>query len=325
MRFEYLIIIIYKTISSSKSRKRPRLDQNANPELENTTNICYFNSLLQCLYNSQSFFDFITKEKNKDSNGVTSNMRKVITYMSKAKEPIDMFSQLKNILYNLKKSDADNMLTQQDVSELFVFIIDKMFDETRIIGNLDKENFLQSIYTTKIIALFYSHFYCRITCQKCQNFNNRDEIRNIFYVEKAKSVQAAIDESTLTSENIKKDCEKCKISCLHKKESQINYQSQIITICIKIYNNNLQKINDKIFIEEKIVLSGTNFTLVGFIEHRGNFLSSGHYIAYASKNGTLVRFNDSSNKELKKEQKESILKKGYPFMLFYEKIQNTSK
>ena len=56
------------------------------------------------------------------------------------------------------------------------------------------------------------------------------------------------------------------------------------------------------------------YSLSGFIEHRGNSIHSGHYVAYLKKNGTWYQFNDSRVRECSKPPIHQA------YMLFFSRV-----
>ncbi|TBU08178.1 ubiquitin carboxyl-terminal hydrolase [Hamiltosporidium magnivora] len=320
MRLQVLLIAIELILTAKKSSKKATWNQNIYPKLKNQKNICYFNSLIQCLYNIESFFDFIINHDKNPSKPVTSNIRAIIGRMSKEKNSIESVSYLENAIFEYK--DHGFVLSKQnDASEIFIYIINKMIEEA-ITSKINEHKSIEAKENKKLRELFYLSFFYKFKCQKCSYASRtNNEITNAINVAIAKSVQEALNKHFKSSEPVEKDCESCKgKNITTEKRCEIIDSPQILTIIFKTFNNDAKKLQNEIFIEENIVFHRSQYKLKGFIKHIGAKTSSGHYIAYVLKRNTLVYFNDDSKRDLTQKEKEDALNKGKPYVLFYERI-----
>ena len=300
----------------------------------NNGNICYFNSLLQCIINCKYIMHYIINEqepKNELQSYFKNKFIKFIELYNKEDNKnftreTSMFS-LEILQLLLKKYQHVNINEQQSSSEFFLYLIEELgiqqFFKTRHQINIHCGN-CKNI-SSKIDECFHFEMFCDndkglVTNTGSSDENNQVDIDNFMY-----SVNVINDYK----------CDKC------KKISKSMYEKQALNIS-RYFVIILNKYFDKVLIEypntfEITVKNNQNMDIckskykseniddyipknciwenISQLEHSGH-LNSGHYTSICKKLDNVFKFDD-----IKVELTE--FKKLYPskntYMVFYEK------
>ena len=288
----------------------------------NNGNICYFNSLLQCIINCKYIMHYLINEQQ-PKNELQSLFKNEFIKFTKLynKEDYENFIKetsvfsIKILNLLLKKHKHINMNEQQSSSEFFLYLIEE----------LGIEHFFKMIHQINI------------HCGNCKNISSK--IDESFHFEMFHENNVDID-TFMYSVNVLNDykCEKC------KKVSKSLYEKQALNIS-KYFVVILNKYFDKVLINYpntfEITVKNIQNTIeskytepiskyitidnyipkncvwenISQIEHSGN-LNSGHYTAICKRLNSVFDFDD-----MKVELSEH--KKLYPtnntYMIFYEK------
>ena len=288
----------------------------------NNGNICYFNSLLQCIINCKYIMHYLINEQQ-PKNELQSLFKNEFIKFTKLynKEDYENFIKetsvfsIKILNLLLKKHKHINMNEQQSSSEFFLYLIEE----------LGIEHFFKMIHQINI------------HCGNCKNISSK--IDQSFHFEMFHENNVDID-TFMYSVNVLNDykCEKC------KKVSKSLYEKQALNIS-KYFVVILNKYFDKVLINYpntfEITVKNIQNTIeskytepiskyitidnyipkncvwenISQIEHSGN-LNSGHYTAICKRLNSVFDFDD-----MKVELSEH--KKLYPtnntYMIFYEK------
>lgn len=289
----------------------------------NNGNICYFNSLLQCIINCKYVMHYLINEQEPKNELQSYFKNKFIKFTELYNKEDDknfiketgMFSfEILQLL--LKKYKHININEQQSSSEFFLYLIDELGIE----------------------QFFKIRHQINIHCGNCKNISSKiDECFHFeMFCDNNKDNQVDIDDF-MYSVNVINDykCDKC------KKISKSMYEKQALNIS-KYFIIILNKYFDKMLIEYpntfEITVKGNQNMLVcpyesenvkidnyipincvwkniGQIEHNGH-LNSGHYTSVCTRLNNVFEFDD-----MKVESRE--FKKLHPskntYMVFYEK------
>ncbi len=98
--------------------------------LYNLGNTCYMNSIIQILYNTTEFYDFIGNYKGSPRNEVVVNFFDLIKEMSQSKESISPDQFLTNFQNYSEKNGLNNFtgFAQNDSSEFLIILMDMIYE-----------------------------------------------------------------------------------------------------------------------------------------------------------------------------------------------------
>lgn len=291
----------------------------------NNGNICYFNSLLQCIINCKYIMHYLINEQQ-PKNELQSFFKNEFIKFTKLynKEEYESFTKetsvfsIKILNLLLKKHKHININEQQSSSEFFLYLIEE----------LEIEHF------------FKMRHQINIHCGNCKNVSTKiDESFHfeMFYDNNDShlSEENGIDiDKFMYSVNIINDykCEKCKkVSKSFYEKQALNISKYFIIILNKYFNKVLIEYPNTFEItvkdNQKSIKPSNYVTIDNYIpkncvwentsqiEHCGN-LNSGHYTAICKRLNSVFEFDD-----MKVELTQ--FKKLYPskntYMIFYEK------
>ena len=282
--------------------------------ITNNNNDCFFNSVLQLMYQLTEF--------NNKLNTITHNNDDIIhIYLQFLKEYNNENNEKNNIDANDIKEKIFKTLnyngvqrrpekTQEDAAEYLGFLLDDIFNITNnyskdikellVIGyenenksQLDScdsiellppqpyEHILQIEIKTDLLKLFSSF----------KQYN----IEQYYF----KQYLDIINVEILDKDNFK-ECNKC--GNKHEFLKTINYNkfSKYLFIQIKRFITDVNNISHKEktnvdnIMTEQILLNNNKYNLIGFIVHIGEDPRSGHYISYTKKNNIWRKYDDST-------------------------------
>jgi ubiquitin C-terminal hydrolase len=280
----------------------------------NNGNICYFNSLLQCIINCKYIMFYLINElqpKNKLQEYFKSkfiNFTKL--YNNELEEQFEketsIFSyELLKIL--LEKYKHININEQQSSSEFFLYLIEE----------LGIEHF------------FKIRHKVNIHCGNCKNISSKIDECYHFEMFYGDQENESVDiDNFMYSVNVLQDykCDNCKTisKSLYEKQA-LNISKYFVMILNKYFNKilidypNTFEITVKKIIENKnnenITPVSTVWENIGQIEHIGH-LNSGHYIALCKRFNSIFFFDDM-NVQMQNGNKLFPTKNTY--IVFYEK------
>ena len=299
----------------------------------NNGNICYFNSLLQCIINCKYIMHYLINEQQ-PKNELQSLFKNEFIKFTKLynKEDYENFIKetsvfsIKILNLLLKKHKHINMNEQQSSSEFFLYLIEE----------LGIEHFFKMIHQINI------------HCGNCKNISSKIDESFHFEMfhenninERISSDENNVDIDTfMYSVNILNDykCEKCKkvSKSLYEKQA-LNISKYFVVILNKYFDKvlinypntfeitvkNIQNTIESKYTEpiskyitiDNYIPTNCVWENTSQIEHHGN-LNSGHYTSVCKRLNSVFYFDD-----MKVELTEH--KKIYPtkntYMIFYEK------
>ena len=286
----------------------------------NNGNICYFNSLLQCIINCKYVMHYLINEQ------IPKN-----EFQSFFKNKFIRFCQLYNSEENEKKFMKETAIFSYELLEL-------LLKKHKNI-NINEQQSSSEFFLYLIEELGIEHFFkirhkINIHCGNCKNISSKiDESYHFeMFCESNDDDDNEIDiDNFMYSVNIINDykCDKCnKISKSMYEKQALNISKYYVILLNKYYNKILMKYPNSFEITVKNGESkNTSNTIDNYIplncvwenisqiEHSGH-LNSGHYTAICKRLEHVFEFDD-----IKVELMEH--KKIYPtkntYMVFYEK------
>ena len=294
----------------------------------NNGNICYFNSLLQCIINCKYIMHYLINEQQ-PKNELQSLFKNEFIKFTKLynKEDYENFIKetsvfsIKILNLLLKKHKHINMNEQQSSSEFFLYLIEE----------LGIEHFFKMIHQINI------------HCGNCKNISSKIDQSfhfEMFYENNINSENNVDIDTFMYSVNILNDykCEKCKkVSNSFYEKQAVNISKYFVVILNKYFDKvlinypntfeitvkNIQNTIESKYTEpiskyitiDNYIPKNCVWENISQIEHSGN-LNSGHYTAICKRLNSVFDFDD-----MKVELSEH--KKLYPtnntYMIFYEK------
>lgn len=268
--------------------------------LINQTNICYLNSIIQCLFNCNLIKSIIINTKNP--------LFELLINCYNNNNLLPFLHSLKN--YN----SFFNTFEQQDVHETFILLLDifhKLLLQKNITlhKNLNQKEYqnIISYYKTfgysPINNLFQGQYITTFKCSNCSKIEYSYEMFSdiqipITYNENNNNMNNRsikdINEilTNFFSENLTKNCEYCKHNNINfNKLSYINIFPNYLILLLKRFDKSSINIfpNQIIYFEDN-----NNYKLNSLIIHKGNSIHSGHYYTIINLNNEYYILNDES-------------------------------
>lgn len=274
--------------------------------IKNEGNTCYFNSIVQTIFNIPILREYILNFKTEKEDKYLFFFQKILYQLQKSNEPIFIYKEIKNTnLYKLNDNilgfiDKNfNFQSQQDVQEILSYIIEYF-------SNLNNKN------SKKKISDFFEGKISNII--ECDKINYKSEIEENFLFLSIdcdsdnilKCIENFLKEEKLTGENaLLNEKDKKKYDAV--KKTLFKKLPPILFFHLKRFTNNQHKICNKIEYQDELNMSiftynknlYHNYCLYSVIVHDG-FINVGHYYVYC-KNFILnqwFKFNDDSVYEI---------------------------
>ncbi|KAH9261897.1 hypothetical protein BASA81_000553 [Batrachochytrium salamandrivorans] len=153
-----------------------------------------------------------------------------------------------------------------------------------------------------------------VTCEHCRHVSKKREMHSMLSLALSADTEPAEDlaeslrlyfstpDKLLVNQNNGYRCDKCKLDRNAKRELKLYAHGPLLLLHLKRFRqagNRLTKLQDQIPAPDRLYLNqGDNeqaMRLVGFVEHLGNNITRGHYIAYIqNRMGKWFRCSDES-------------------------------
>jgi ubiquitin carboxyl-terminal hydrolase 36/42 len=289
--------------------------------LSNLGNTCFFNSVLQLLYQC-TIFNKLILSNNFEGKLLTHYIDFLKSY-SGSGSGSGYFSP-NSIVNNVSKTLGRRGYQQEDAEQYLNYIVDCLIDElkedikTKSIGNLlisnktiSLDNLVSNLFTIKIKK--------NIKCTKCSYTSESSDDVNKFYL--------SINNANLNTNDLLSNylfetldessgykCEKCKTIVEANICREIIKSPKYLIITLKRYNNSNSKLNTEVNMNDIIGLNNKTYYLRGIISHSGSTVG-GHYVYYGKKNDNKwYYYNDSSVSQVNTSILNDIKKNGYIYL-----------
>ena len=274
--------------------------------IKNEGNTCYFNSIIQTIFNIPILRQYILNFKTEKEDKYLFFFQKILYQLQKSNEPIFIYKEIKNTnLYKLNDNiigfidNNFNFQSQQDVQEILSYIIEYF-------SNLNNKN------SKKKISDFFEGKISNII--ECDKINYKSEIEENFLFLSIdcdsdnilNCIENFLKEENLTGENgLLNEKDKKKYDAVKK----ISFKKlpPILFFHLKRFTNNQHKICNKIQYQDELNMSKFinnknlyhNYCLYSVIVHEG-IINLGHYYVYCKnfKLNQWFKFNDDSVYEI---------------------------
>ena len=263
--------------------------------IQNPSNHCYLNSILQILcrvlvtVNADLYFkdndeaklvqllmDIISKRSDRTLTGFKVELRKYNHFFdgSIQRDAVECF----NLLLDLIHEGTKKNLIDMDGS---------MLENDDFVTSLSKELFAFTLMKT-------------MTCENC----NRKTDTFIpgynldIYPDSDDSITNLLDKSM--SSIVTKSCTSCMSDTNHTEILQLSQTPKFLTIIVNRFDFYItaMKKDTEIVINETLCLNSSNYHLVGSVHHHGKTASSGHYTSTILYNDAAYLCNDSHIRKL---------------------------
>jgi ubiquitin C-terminal hydrolase len=299
---------------------------NKSKGLENLGNTCFFNSVLQMLFQCTVLNKLLVEN---DINGSLINIYKqyLISYIDPNKNSLANPREIVNYVSQILERRG---LSQEDADQYITFIIDCIINEfkewAKKSSNIIIANKSMSL-NDLIINLFTIKCDKEIFCPQCDNISKTNDDINKLYLSIDDIIYEQIDNNqsntlnflinkylyeTLDNNN-KWKCDKCNNMVNATIKRTINKFPKYLIITLKRYSNNNKKNNQEIDMPYNFAFIDKNFYLRGIIYHSGS-TNGGHYVYYGNKNNQWYLYNDSSISLINEQIINNIKKLGYIYL-----------
>ena len=274
--------------------------------LNNLGNTCFFNSVLQLLYQCTVLNKLIiTNDINGKIIDEYSNYLKSYINTTYSFSPTSIISCVGNIL-------GRRGYQQEDAEQYLNFMIDAIIDELKSwskVSNLDNTIITNDITVANLIdSLFTIKIKKTICCAICSHRSETSDDINKLYLsidhsDKELSFDALLQKylfETLDSDNQYR-CEKCNNLSNASISRQIIKLPKYLIIVLKRYTNYNRKINLDIDMPYHFDALEKKYYMRGYIYHSGS-TNGGHYVYYGNRGSKDINkwfiYNDSSVNEI---------------------------
>jgi len=289
----------------------------------NLGSTCSINSLLQILYRNDKIKAIILNLDTTEGT-ITNELKDLFKVLDSTNGSINPGRFIHNF-YEIFKNNF-RKFEQNDICELYLFMIQKIHDETAISLNNNPSYsniFEEHIYKiakhndfkkSSILDLLQGSYLHSHECLNCGDINRNFE--PFIYIDFDINEELSIYDlfiNRFTNETRSKDswvCDKCKINAAYTKKTAIWKFPEVLFISLNRFqqNNIFITTNNKLNLQKEYSLNSIGY-------HYGN-LENGHYIAVCfNKNDNKFYVYDDDN--VNQLQDEAFLKSTNSYLINY--------
>ncbi|OMJ74339.1 hypothetical protein SteCoe_26759 [Stentor coeruleus] len=302
--------------------------------LENLKNTCYINSVIQLLSQVHPVKVFFQEDTPKHFSGtlqeyflfrITQSLQDIIIEIWKNNKHSIHPQRLVQACWNLSPSFTPK--TQQDSQEFLLILLDKLKEDPYCSDLIEKtfKGTLIRKYTCEKCSLeteSFENFYTLpldlaeesiikpddpfLTNSDCSQLQSlKENLKNNSFLKKlwVNKIITLYDclKYTERTEIIEKNCELCMHNTRHNVIEKIHQGSKYIFAYLKRFKLSMwnNKIKTHVYLPKKLDgkrfgHEGSEYKLIGVIEHSGFMLFGGHYEAYILNCGLWYHINDDN-------------------------------
>ena len=279
--------------------------------LNNPSNHCYVNSILQALF--RIFIDS-SQTINHKENPEGKLINKFLECIKSNSLSLDNFKR-DLAGYN---SFFDGRI-QRDAYECLILLLDIFHIGTRvsILEGGDDLEIDEDMYTSLTKELFNSTNKVSYKCKNCEYTSHKFSETRVYFVDPKPNENITNLLMTSFDNDVHKLCTICNIDTLHEEKIKIEIPPKNLVILINRFDssNSNRKNNITIEIDKWISLFKKRYVLQATIEHRGIYSNQGHYVTYLFFDNTIFLCNDSQINDIEFKNKSNLV-----YMLFYSLI-----
>jgi len=295
--------------------------------LVNIQNTCALNTFVQCFGN-------IIKEKldqfpsDKDKYPKTTNLLELVNLMKANKNKV---IRPNKFVIEFFKDSSFKPGQQHDVSEIWIYIIDKIHEELSIPAPFTSDIGAQTINKifqdkTSIIKeyLMGSTLFTQV-CTACDAIKKTYEPFSLYYINVASSIMEGLC-NTFIQDDEEHYCEKCNNKTKQKKYIQLVQVPEYLMVSIKRFDNNMRKLQDPILINKALsfktrslngnIVEENKYKLLATACHHGSY-GGGHYTTMLYDGPKSYSIDDTN---ISKQETPSTINSTNAYIVVYQKI-----
>lgn len=295
--------------------------------LANLGATCAINSLIQILYRTSKINNIIMSS-NTPEGTITYELKDLFNALNQNKTISP--NRFINNFYIIFKN-VFNKYEQIDICELYIFLIQKIHDDTCYSINVDKNfinifeehNYSISLYNNNkysdIYNILQGSYMNTIECLGCGHINRTFE--PFIYIGLDIIEDLSINEllsKTFITETRYKDkwkCDKCLNNCNYNKNSIIWKYPDILFISLNRFKELNKKNTDIVNINTSLNIHKIyNLNAIGF--HYG-IIDGGHYNSICNMNNNFYLYDDNSVFKLNDDELNNALKSNNSYIISY--------
>lgn len=260
--------------------------------LKNLGNTCYMNSVIQALFATDEFLCYMLDTKCDKT--LHTSLSKLFREMIECGEKDDSDSispeSFRETFVKIRPQFNNN--NQQDSQEFLSLLLDGIHQEVNEAKNSKRpkdlpqpksakdswNQYIQYIDDSFLVKLFVGHMSSTIECTECHHKSKCWDTfwdMSLSFPEKSDNFDVInlfekyLEDETLDGDS-KPNCENCETKTKSIKSLTIERLPLILTLNLKRFGNNGQKLSKNIEVDSKMTVNDTTYYLYACICHRGD-------------------------------------------------------